>query len=173
MSSASSESVGESAVITRHCGFCLKEITGEAIKICGKCHKRAYCSRECQVTDWSPKKKGQGHKNWCELDCGEEDLDWSVTAIPGKGLGIVALRDMPAAYKIIVEAAVDKDHPGVADLMPQDGSLDRKYHLNRRQTWGVDDNGAPIVVVCLRTSRANHSCAPNASSFYDKSVKVF
>jgi len=118
----------EGPLLTRHCAFCLTEIRGEAIKKCAKCHKRAYCSRKCQSKDWTPNKKGQGHKNWCGTNCGEEDVDWTVCPVPGKGLGIVTLRDIPAAYKIIVEACVDKTHPRVADLMPQDGSLDEKFN---------------------------------------------
>jgi hypothetical protein len=38
------------------------------------------------------------------LDCGEEDVDWEVTSIPGKGLGVVAKRMLPALYRIIVDA---------------------------------------------------------------------
>jgi len=158
-------------LLKRHCAFCLIEITGEAIKKCGKCHKRAYCSRKCQSKDWTPNKKGQGHKNWCGIEYGEEDVDWMVTPVPGKGLGVIALRDMPAAYKIIVEAGVDKTHPRVADLMPHYGSLDEKYNFNK-YAFGEDENGSRIVVVCLRASRVNHSCAPNANNFYDKAVKV-
>jgi len=137
---------------------------------CGKCQKRAFCSKECQVTDWSPKKNhGQGHKRWCGVDCGEEDVDWNVTPIPGKGLGIFALRDIPKAYKVIVEAGVDKDHPGVADLMPHNGSLEDKYDLNKFGCIVGDDMEK---VLCLRMSRVNHSCTPNADHFYEKSDKV-
>jgi len=172
MSCGTSESAGVAGKsLKRHCAFCLTEITGEAIKKCGKCHKRAYCSRKCQSKDWTPNKKGQGHKNWCGTDCGEEDIDWMVTPIPGKGLGLVALRDIPAAYPIIVEPVVDKTHPGVADLMPRNGSLDDKYDLNMYGA-GEDDNADERVVVSLRMSRVNHSCAPNADSFYDQYAKV-
>jgi len=156
--------------LTRHCALCNVEISGTAIQKCGRCHKRAYCSRKCQALDWSPKKRGQGHKNWCGVDCGEEGLDWTVSAIPGKGLGIVALRDIPKAYRIIVEAPVEKTHPGVKDLMPLNGSLDDKYRLNKFRWEGED--GDKEDVLCLRMARVNHSCAPNADYFYDKSVKV-
>ena len=37
------------------------------------------------------------------MDYGEEDLDWKVEAIPGKGLGIVALRDFPALTRVMVD----------------------------------------------------------------------
>jgi len=159
------------ALLTRHCAYCLTEITGEAIKKCGKCHKRAYCSRKCQAKDWAPNKIGQGHKNWCGIEYGEEDVDWMVTSIPGKGLGIVALRDIPAAYKIIVEPVVDETHPGVADLMPLNGSLEKKYAFNMFGPM-KNENGVEIAVVSLRLSRVNHSCVPNADHFYDKYAKV-
>lgn len=96
----------------RHCAVCLKLCS--PVKLCGKCLKRAYCSRECQLVDWTPKGKGQGHKNWCRLECGEEDVDWEVTSIPGKGLGIVAKRMIPALYRIIVEGVFTdpQQHPG-------------------------------------------------------------
>ena len=97
----------------RHCSVCLKLCS--QVKLCGKCFKRAYCSRECQLIDWSPNGKGQGHKNWCRLECGEEDVDWEVTSIPGKGLGIVAKRMIPALYRIIVEGVFTDphQHPGL------------------------------------------------------------
>jgi len=37
------------------------------------------------------------------LDYGEEDLDWRIESIPGKGLGVVALRDFPALSRIMVD----------------------------------------------------------------------
>ena len=85
------------------------------VKLCGKCKKRAYCSRDCQLVDWPLGGKGQGHKNWCHLDCGEEDVDWEVRSIiPGKGLGIVAKRMITPLYRIIVEPVFTdpKQHPG-------------------------------------------------------------
>ena len=96
----------------RHCSVCLKVCS--PAKLCGKCKKRPYCSRECQLIDWPPKGKGQGHKNWFHLDCGEEDIDWEVKSIPGKGLGIVAKKEIPPLYRIIVEPVFTdpKQHPG-------------------------------------------------------------
>ena len=35
------------------------------------------------------------------MEYGEEDLDWKVVAIPGKGLGVVALRDIPPKYRFV------------------------------------------------------------------------
>lgn len=33
---------------------------------------------------------GQGHKDWCGIPYGEEDLDWTIAEIDGKGQGIVS-----------------------------------------------------------------------------------
>jgi hypothetical protein len=85
----------------RHCAFCLKESPG--MKICGGCNKRAYCSMACQKKDWSPSGQGQGHKNWCKVSCCEEDVDWKVQKVPGKGLGLVALKDIPKLARVVVD----------------------------------------------------------------------
>lgn len=116
----------------RHCAACRKPIPPESIKICGKCRRRPYCSKECQEKDWKPKRNGtqagkyylqkylnlannfghdllilfsefQGHKSWCGLTYGEEDLDWVITDVAEKGLGIVSRRVIPAGYRIMVE----------------------------------------------------------------------
>ena len=47
---------------------------------CGKCQAITYCSRECQVEDWSR------HKDNC--------VPVMVTEIPGKGRGLVAAKDL-------------------------------------------------------------------------------
>lgn len=108
---------GVASLESRRCAVCLKLCAQPTL--CGKCQRRAYCCRECQVVDWLPSSavsgKGQGHKNWCHLDCGEEDLDWQVVSIPGKGLGVVAKRLIPAKYRIIVETVMTdpQAHPGI------------------------------------------------------------
>ncbi|KAG4077672.1 hypothetical protein HA402_015715 [Bradysia odoriphaga] len=152
---------------TRHCAFCLKPIENQAIKLCGKCRKRAYCSRECQKTDWST--EGQGHKNWCHLECGEEDIDWKVCTVPGKGLGIIAKRPLPVLYRIMVDGCCsNENHPGVKDLLPVNGSFGDKFFLNCIGL-GENDGGSCL---CLRISRANHDCKPNADHWYDETFKA-
>jgi hypothetical protein len=86
---------------TRHCAFCLKESAG--MKTCAGCNKRAYCSVACQKKDWLPLGQGQGHKNWCKVTCCEEDVDWKVEEVPGKGLGLIALKDIPASARVVVD----------------------------------------------------------------------
>ena len=156
----------------RHCAFCLISVPIEKISLCGQCKRRAYCSKECQKADWSLKKGngGQGHKMWCALQCGEEDLDWEVAPVPGKGLGLIAKRPLPSKYRIMVDGARPKDHPGVQDLMPLSGTTQEKFEFN---SVGCDVATADVVpVLFLRLARANHNCDPNAGHRYDKKLKV-
>ena len=67
---------------------------------CGKCKKRPYCSKGCQVRDWKPDGDGQGHKDVCGRMC-EEGVDYSVEEVPDSEAGcsnkkLVALQDIPA-----------------------------------------------------------------------------
>mmetsp|Transcript_25469 Transcript_25469/g.39132 ORF Transcript_25469/g.39132 Transcript_25469/m.39132 type:complete len:714 (+) Transcript_25469:73-2214(+) len=39
------------------CKHCLRMLTKEDIRRCGKCNETIYCSRECQVSDWHNHKK--------------------------------------------------------------------------------------------------------------------
>ena len=59
-STSKTDSKETSETKTRHCSYCLKEFGGYSS--CGKCHKRAYCSKDCQRYDWCPNADGQGHK---------------------------------------------------------------------------------------------------------------
>ena len=72
---------------------------------------------------------------WCQLECGEEDLDWEIREIPGKGLGVVALRDIPAKTRIMVDRGYTKDEvrnrPQVMDLSPLDGTFEKKFQVNQ------------------------------------------
>ena len=142
------------------------ELSGSEIKKCGQCKRRVYCSRECQRLDWLPTGGGQGHKNWCTVEYGEEDLDWFVTDIPGKGLGIKAKRNIPALYRIIVDGPRSVDFSAVQDLMPHGGSPEEKFHFNKIAT----DEGESVL--CLRISRVNHSCRENAFHYWDRTFKV-
>ena len=76
------------------CAYCYVTITtliamGEKLDKCGKCQKRKFCSRDCQVLDWKA-----GHKHFCGIS-GEANVDWEVKECGGeKGFGIFALRDI-------------------------------------------------------------------------------
>jgi len=151
---------------TRICAFCLTSISGIDVKLCGGCKRRAYCSQKCQIADWSYGTSSQVHKIWCKLDCGEEDLDWEVVPVPGKGLGLVAMRFIPAKSRIMVDAARSDDHPGIQDLMPLNGTTREKISLNC--LTGTDNVG----VTCLKLARANHECYANADHWHDPTFNV-
>ena len=154
----------------RHCSFamCLKTCT--VARMCGKCQKRAYCSRECQAQDWPRHGAGQGHKDWCGHQCGEEDVDWQVTPVPGKGLGIVAKKNMPAGFRIMVEHAFTDPcgHPAMQDLMPHNGTLTDKFQFNAFR----NHSGTIPWFVSLRMSRLNHDCNANATIYWCRTTKV-
>ena len=155
----------EAAASDRCCAFCLVPLAPGGLKRCGGCLTRVYCSPACQKADWP-----LHHKHWCKLLCGEEGVDWKVAAIPGKGLGLVALRPLPALFRIAVERGYTdpRGHPRIADLMPEGGSLEEKFGLNKLGTCAPGEgDSAPII--CLRLSRVNHACDGrcNASHTFD------
>jgi hypothetical protein len=144
------------------CSYCYQLYPISQIKQCGKCRKRVYCSKECQTADW---KSGQGHKYWCGQDYGEEGIDWKIVPISEeKGLGIIALRDIPSHYRIIIERALGReefvDLPASNNLMPHGGSLPSKWYLNVLS--GSDNFDGNDSCVCINISRINHSCDGNS-----------
>ena len=52
------------------CAFCF--IEGCDFKKCGKCHKRHYCTKNCQTLDWK-----SGHNKWCGK-AGEINYDFEI-----------------------------------------------------------------------------------------------
>eukprot|EP00798_Chlamydomonas_sp_ICE-L_P013516 gene13516-19381_t len=53
------------------------------------------------------------------------------------------------------------DHPAVKDLEPLQGTLKEKWNLNM---LGTEET----AVLCVRMSRVNHSCTPNATHWMDE-----
>lgn len=98
------------------------------------------------------------------MDCGEEDVDWEIVPIKGKGLGIVAKRMIPSSYRIMVDA-ICTDPSAAVDLMPIGGTLEEKVELNQLGT-----SVGPVL--CLKISRVNHDCRDNAGHFYVEDIKV-
>ena len=123
---------------TRHCAFCLKEISALFVKKCSGCERRAYCSEECKTVDLSISGFGQRHKNWCcRYEYGEEDIDWEVLPVANKGLGVVAKRFLPAGYRILVEQVYTdpNDHPGLfhhSKYIFLYNKLSQVYHRDQR-----------------------------------------
>jgi hypothetical protein len=143
--------------VKRHCAFCLKNLLN--VLKCGGCKKRVYCSVDCQKKDWTS--VGQYHKIWCKVNCCEEGVDWEVAEVPGKGLGMIALRDIPPLTRILVEKSHTwyeaKDNPLLADLSSKDESVEDTF---KRCSFNRYPNQE--IVVGFRISRARHSCYPNA-----------
>lgn len=108
--------------------------------------------------------------DWCNHECGEEDVDWQVVPVPGKGLGIVAKRNMPAGYRIMVERGFSNPcaHPAIEDLTPENGTLIEKFNSNAI----LGDDTWPKWGVSLRISRLNHGCNANASISYCTNTEV-
>jgi hypothetical protein len=48
---------------------------------------------------------------------GEEDVDFEVAPISGKGVGLIAKRPIPIQFRILVEGFCSKDHPALQDLI--------------------------------------------------------
>eukprot|EP01035_Chromulina_nebulosa_P018542 gene18542-24262_t len=148
----------------RHCASCLISIELSKVKVCGKCKRRAYCSKECQSKDWNLL---QGHKNWCEQLSGEEDIDWELYDYGSKGFGIRAKKTILPLQRILVDGNRTIDDPVVEDLFPLNGSISEKVYMNRLAC----DNGNEHML-CARMSRINHSCNHNAIHIYDDTYNV-
>lgn len=153
---------------TSCCGYCYKQTTA-ALQRCGKCKKRCYCSKDCQVAD-----RKCGHKHWCGV-AGELGLDFEIrdTGVPGKGLGMFALRDFERNDKILAEryAMIKREveygvrRPpddcahvlsAIMALEPNAESILHKFHHN---CIAVDGD---LSAVFIHTSRVNHDCVGNA-----------
>ncbi len=139
------------------------------MKHCSQCKKRAYCSRECQVKDWSME-KGQGHKKWCKIESGEEDVDWVIRDIPKRGKGLIALRDFPRGTRIMVDRGYTaweiKQHPErLVNLEPAGGTWKEKFEYNQL-------DASPLPLLCFHSIRTLHSCNPNAAHWMDEEFQV-
>lgn len=107
------------------CANCYTHL--EKRRKCAKCRSRLFCSRACQVEDWTD----GNHKLYCERT-GE---------VPGKGRGLIAQRRFAKWGKILVERPILQYMSGtipcwdlaevegdgrrelLALLHPQDGTL--------------------------------------------------
>jgi hypothetical protein len=136
-------------------------------KRCGKCQKRPYCSRECQLHDWK-----LGHKHWCSIS-GENGYDFEVREVLGKGRGIFAKkcfergdvvmmeRPLPHGRNSKVEefASSESVLKAVMALMPHGGSLRAIFDLNSmgcNDESGVGESGLFVTMAYL-----NHACLAN------------
>ena len=150
------------------CGWCYAHATADSKMLrCGKCKKRVYCSKACQISDW----KDGAHKHWCGK-AGELGHDIAVRATESKGNALFAMRKIERGEKIMVErAAATKEQcatctpasvpagmvRAAAALMPRDNpELGSKFALN---AFDMDDGAEGLFI---HMAYANHSCIPNA-----------
>jgi len=139
----------------------------DAQKQCGRCRKRWFCSRACQVKDW----KIAMHKKFCG-HVTEKGVDWDVMEAPGKGHGVFTLRDLKRGDIILVEKAaleyIFPPHelpadlpPGARDeimrLTPEDGTVFQKLQNNQFEAMSGNETSTVFITV----ARLNHSCLPN------------
>ena len=159
---------------------------------CGRCRRRLYCSRECQLDDWK-----EGHKYWCG-HAGEINFDFELGECEGnRGIGMFALRVFEPGEKIFVERVINRSSlrsqkgptaRAVLELMPRDidNEFDCKFKLNSITLEDEEHYEAEAVPVgeplephhidetklCVTIARINHHCMGNVSYKYIKKHKV-
>ena len=172
------------------CCCCYKGLDVKELKKCGACGKRIYCSAECQKKDWG-KKNGQNHKLFCGLNCGEENCEYEIRFISEVvGYGVFAKVNIQKGQRIMVERAIPlreiggKTGSGIIDarnpfvclepqsvvdaiglLAPIGADLVQKLKTN---SFSLGDSSDPDSGsgICMRMSRVNHRCNPNADHYF-------
>jgi len=157
------------------CAFC---VASPATLACGGCARRGYCGEACARADWSS--GGQRHARWCALRCGEEGLEWAVRDCgAARGLGVVALVDIPEGARVLVDEALPRAHASLAEgpggarraaalaLTPAENGGDLDVVFANNQYGGREG-----PVIGLRLSRVNHACDPSAAKVADDDLGV-
>ena len=163
--------------IVAACAFCVAP-SAPASAACGGRARRAYCGAECARADWGEFSGGQQHARWCALRCGEEGREWAVVDCGAeRGLGVVALVDLPAGARVLVDKALLQSAAVLAEggarraaalaLTPVNNGGDLDAVFLRNEYGGRD---GPVIGV--RLSRVNHSCDPNAQKVADDDLGV-
>lgn len=162
-----------------YCAYCYKESNEKeqvTFSRCGKCNKRCFCSRDCQILDWKT-----GHKLYCGL-AGEDGIDFEVRpTTDGKGLGVFAIRDFQEDEIIMMERPILMNpydfnwdsvplsaRSKVESLAPLDGTLMVQV-LRNSISCGDDSSG-----IFLTMSKVNHDCLGNSCHLYleNRLVKI-
>lgn len=153
------------------CANCYTKLENPASRLkCGKCKKRTYCSRQCQLEDWSSK-----HSFWCGK-AGEIGYDYEIKPSDKfNGFGVFALRDFNKSEKIMAEKGFSSDNimsttqsqrEAILQLEPSTSDLIAdKFDLN-----SLDCGKNINPVLCLHASRINHQCpfVENCSHYWIK-----
>ena len=155
------------------CAYCYKP--AEKLFACGKCHKRRFCSRECQKADW----KTAGHNFYCGI-AGEVGCDFEIRKVSDQiGLGIFALKDFQKDDKIMAERPLLQWKPGtrfllrsvsipdsaqlvIEALMPVGGTLLEKLTRNGMACTSHEEPDGRETGLFVLMSRVNHDCLANA-----------
>jgi hypothetical protein len=165
----------------KFCAFCY--LPAEKLMQCGKCNKRKFCSRECQLQDWKT-----GHKIYCGK-AGEIGVDFEVRDCD-KGLGIFALRPFEKNEKVMMERPLfkfksdirclpdERDIPeqgakeAVIALMPHGGSYFEKLLRNGMSCTSTSEKQGEYTGLFVNMSRINHDCIGNTDHQYLPHRKV-
>jgi hypothetical protein len=120
----------------------------------------------------------QGHKEWCQIPYGVEGIDWEVVLISSKkGYGIIAKRRFEKDERIMVERMYSAEEISsrpcilreLSKLAPvRSDDMELKLMLN---SIGSRDDRGTFGGICVRISRINHACDPNAVTYYDDETK--
>jgi hypothetical protein len=142
------------------CAYCYDKYQKSEMKVCGKCWKRSYCSKECQRKDWSD---GQCHRYWCGKGYGESGIDWRIVPISEeKGLGMIALREIPVNYRVLIERPIHYEEfvrlSAAKELLPTSSTILEKFQFN-----SINCAESTEAMIFMNMSRINHSCDPNCS----------
>jgi hypothetical protein len=112
-------------------------------------------------------KTGQGHSSWCDVPCGEEDLDWMVTSIPGKGHGLIAIKDIPSKSRILVDGlSID-----LVTCLIQNGT-NHTNGLGGMEPYASDARNSLKYLSRIRSYLVNHCCDANAAKAIDQDYLV-
>lgn len=142
------------------CSVCCVSLENPSSRLkCGRCLKRIYCSKECQVIDWGL----QSHKHWC-CKAGEIGFDYEIKPSDKYiGLGVFALRDFAEGEKIMAQRPINTTNSQyllptqideIKKLEPSNSDLIAdKFDYN-----ALDCGKETNPVLCLHASRINHQC---------------
>jgi len=143
------------------CDECLQHT--EDLKRCTRCKEVWYCGKKCQTQAWK-----NGHKVWCGKV--------AVRDIPGKGKGVVAMKDIEMGEVIITEnpLMLFKAGNGLTECLSKMSDRGKRKLMS---LYDRDDDENRTVLGILLTnclagrmatsvlyyliSRLNHSCEPN------------
>jgi len=143
------------------CDECVQQ--SDDLKRCTQCKEVWYCGKKCQSQAWK-----NGHKVWCGKI--------AVRDIPGKGKGVIAMKNITMGEVVITEKPLMlfKAGNGLSECLSKMSDIGKRRLMslydrdneNERTVLGI------LLTNCLAgrmatsvlyylISRLNHSCVPN------------